>query len=331
MWFLWFRPVPDVLVWAIADLLRLSYTVFYRVYTKNTNPLSNSCVNVKTPCWWVQWRITRPIWAYRNAMVTQTASLYNCDEQKSILECTTWCILKWMDRTAVDHIHMTGLLDNCINEVYRYTQLDSVICKLFLKITQLAISVNILLARFQSFSQIIWFFCEIIQLCWKMLCALNHRCFFCSTVGQGHAIGCLLGLSLQTASAKPLKGGAELLWHGIIDNRIDGTVQVHTGATEQQEPSVQVSLLEERVDHHQSAVRHPEHGKQNHHHCQHLYHLTQDKTTWLPYSMHTRQTSGYTNKRVFLEFSRLWILQQFYMESSLVEKCCFLKIKKKSA
>lgn len=43
-----------------------------------------------------QRRMTRLVWALRMSIVTLIITLYNCDEQKSILECRTYRTSKWM-------------------------------------------------------------------------------------------------------------------------------------------------------------------------------------------------------------------------------------------
>lgn len=129
------------------------------------------------------------------------------------------------------------------------------------------------LARCQFISETIWYITQLIYLSWEMLCTLDHRCFLDSTVGQCNTISSLLHLRLRAATTQPPEGSTKLLRHGVVDDGIDGTVKVHTDSTEKQEPGVQVSLLHERVDHHQSAVGHPQQSKQNDHYCQHLNHL----------------------------------------------------------
>lgn len=57
--------------------------------------------------------------------------------------------------------------------------------------------------------------------------------------------------------AQFLKGGAELLGHGIVDDGVDGAVHVDAETAEEKEPGVQVGLLEEGVDHHESPIGHP--------------------------------------------------------------------------
>lgn len=43
-----------------------------------------------------QMRMTRLVWALRKSIVTLIITLYNCGEQKSILECRRFQTLKWM-------------------------------------------------------------------------------------------------------------------------------------------------------------------------------------------------------------------------------------------
>lgn len=95
-------------------------------------------------------------------------------------------------------------------------------------------------------------------------------------VGESHAVrGGFLG-GLRGAVAELAKGGAELLWHGVVDDRVDGAVQVDAEATEEQEPGVQVGVRQEGVDHHQGAIGHPQQSEENHHYSQHLCHLHQN-------------------------------------------------------
>lgn len=91
----------------------------------------------------------------------------------------------------------------------------------------------------------------------------------CQAVGGGsvHAPG--------AAAPQLLERGAELLRHGVVDEWVDGAVEVDAEAAEEQEPGVQVGVVQEGVDQNQGPVRQPQHGEQNHHHRQHLGHLTQ--------------------------------------------------------
>lgn len=64
-------------------------------------------------------------------------------------------------------------------------------------------------------------------------------------VGQGHAVGSRLLHALGAALAQLLEGGAEFLGHGVVDDWVDGAVQVDAEAAEEQEPGVQVGLVQE--------------------------------------------------------------------------------------
>jgi len=93
-------------------------------------------------------------------------------------------------------------------------------------------------------------------------------------VGELHAAGRrLLGVPRAAAAQQLAEGGAELLRHGVVDDRVDGAVQVDAEAAEEQEVGVLVRLVQEGVDHHQCPVRHPQQRKQDDHHGQHLGHL----------------------------------------------------------
>lgn len=48
--------------------------------------------------------------------------------------------------------------------------------------------------------------------------------------------------------AQLLEGGAELLGHGVVNDRINGTVQVDAQTAEEEEPGVQVGIAQEGVD-----------------------------------------------------------------------------------
>lgn len=61
--------------------------------------------------------------------------------------------------------------------------------------------------------------------------------------------------------------------HRIINDGVDGTVQVDAEPAEEDKPDVQVWRIHERVDHHQGTVRHPQKGKEDHNHGQHLCYL----------------------------------------------------------
>lgn len=114
---------------------------------------------------------------------------------------------------------------------------------------------------------------ELLQLRGEVIGALHHRRVLDSAVREGHAVGGGFIRAFPPAAADLAESGAKLLRHGVVDNRVDGAVEVDADPAEQQEPVVQVGLVQEGVDHHQSAVRHPERGEQDHHHSQHLGHL----------------------------------------------------------
>lgn len=76
-------------------------------------------------------------------------------------------------------------------------------------------------------------------------------------VGERNAVRSRLLHALRAAVTQLFESGAKLLGHGVVDDRVDGAVQVDAEAAEEQEPSVQVGLLQEGVDHHQGPVGHP--------------------------------------------------------------------------
>lgn len=79
------------------------------------------------------------------------------------------------------------------------------------------------------------------------------------------------------AAVEVAEGRAKLLRHEVVDHRVDGAVGVDASAAEEKKPGVQVGGTDEGVDEHQRAVGHPQQGKQNHHHRQHLRHLGQSE------------------------------------------------------
>lgn len=62
---------------------------------------------------------------------------------------------------------------------------------------------------------------------------------------------------------QPPERRAELLRHGVVDDRVDGAVGIDAGSTEEQEPGVEVGRGHKGVDEHQSPVGHPEEGEEN--------------------------------------------------------------------
>lgn len=116
-------------------------------------------------------------------------------------------------------------------------------------------------------------YCELFQLCGEVVGALCHRRVFHGAVREGHAAGDWFAGAFSPTAADLAESGAKLLRHGIVDDRVDGAVEVDADPAEKQEPAVQVGRVQEGVDNHQSTVWHPERGKQDHHHSQHLGHL----------------------------------------------------------
>lgn len=70
------------------------------------------------------------------------------------------------------------------------------------------------------------------------------------TVGQRQTVRRWFLQTLGAAVAQLLEGGAELLRHGVVNDRIDGAVQVDAQTAEEEEPGVQVGLVQEGVDYH---------------------------------------------------------------------------------
>lgn len=64
-------------------------------------------------------------------------------------------------------------------------------------------------------------------------------------VSQSHTVGGRLLHALGAAVAQLLERRAKFLRHGVVDDRVDGAVQVDAQAAEEQEPSVQVGLVQE--------------------------------------------------------------------------------------
>lgn len=93
-----------------------------------------------------------------------------------------------------------------------------------------------------------------------------------TVVHRGGGRGRLLSTPLLTLVQLP-EGSPELLGHEVVDDGVDGTVQVDAEAAEEEEPGVEVRRVHKGVHHHQRAVGQPQHGKESHHHCQHLGHL----------------------------------------------------------
>lgn len=114
---------------------------------------------------------------------------------------------------------------------------------------------------------------ELLQLGREVISAFHHWCILDSAVGEGHAVGGGFIRAFPPTAADLAESGTKLLRHGIVDDWVDGAVEVDADFAEKHEPAVQIGLVQEGVDHHQSAVRHPEQGEEDYHHCQHLGHL----------------------------------------------------------
>lgn len=84
----------------------------------------------------------------------------------------------------------------------------------------------------------------------------------------GHLLRPLLLTLTQFLESSP-----KLLGHQIVDDGVDGAVCVNTHPAEEQEPGIEIRRVHKGVDHHQSAVGHPQESEQDHHNSQHLCYL----------------------------------------------------------
>lgn len=81
-----------------------------------------------------------------------------------------------------------------------------------------------------------------------------------------------------------MEGPPELDGHGVVENGVDGAVDVDHDSTEEQEPGVPVLNAGEGVVYHHHPVRHPENGEnakddnQHPHHLQHIDRVTNHQT-----------------------------------------------------
>lgn len=88
----------------------------------------------------------------------------------------------------------------------------------------------------------------------------------------------VLGLPLLPAAlTELLEGNTKLLRHEVVDDGVDGAVGVDAHATEEEEPRIVVSRVHETVDDHHRSVRHPQQGKEDDHHGQHLGYLLEQR------------------------------------------------------
>lgn len=69
-------------------------------------------------------------------------------------------------------------------------------------------------------------------------------------VGQRQTVRGRFLQTLGATVAQLLEGGAELLGHGVVNDGVDGAVQVDAQTAEEEEPGVQVGIVQEGVDHH---------------------------------------------------------------------------------
>lgn len=87
-----------------------------------------------------------------------------------------------------------------------------------------------------------------------------------------------------TTAQDVLEGPPELDGHGVVENGVDGAVDVDHDPTEEEEPGVPVLNAGEGVVYHHHPVRHPENGEnakddnQHPHHLQHIDRVTNHQT-----------------------------------------------------
>lgn len=97
--------------------------------------------------------------------------------------------------------------------------------------------------------------------------------FLNDAVVEGYTVvGRFLQLFLL-ALTEFFEGCSEFLGHEVINNRVDGTIKVNANPTEQQEPMFLERLRQEGVNDHQGPVGHPQEGKKDYNHGQHLCNL----------------------------------------------------------
>ena len=83
---------------------------------------------------------------------------------------------------------------------------------------------------------------ELVHLRGEVVGAFSVGSLLDDAVGERHAVCWRLLGALGPAVAELAEGSAELLRHGVVDDRVDGAVQVDTEAAEEQEPGVQVGV-----------------------------------------------------------------------------------------
>ena len=98
---------------------------------------------------------------------------------------------------------------------------------------------------------------QLIHLCGEVVRALPIGRLLNDAVGQLYATGCRLRGPPGAAVAQLLERGSKLLRHCVVDDRVDGAVQVDAQPAEEKEVCVLVHSVQEGVHHHQGPVRHP--------------------------------------------------------------------------
>lgn len=133
-----------------------------------------------------------------------------------------------------------------------------------------------------------------------------------AVVHRGGARGRVLSTPPLLALVQLPKGIPELLRHEVVDDGVDGAVQVDAEAAEEEEPGVQVGRVHEGVHHHQRAVRQPQHGEESHHHSQHLGHLDRG-------DMQKEKQPDGAQSPAELSHLELWCRQLFSLSKHLKE------------
>ena len=98
---------------------------------------------------------------------------------------------------------------------------------------------------------------QLIHLRGEVVRALPIGCLLNDAVGQLYTAGRRLRGPPGPTVAQLFERGSELLRHGVVDDRVDGTVKVDAQPAEENEVFVLVHGVQEGVDHHQGPVWHP--------------------------------------------------------------------------
>lgn len=117
------------------------------------------------------------------------------------------------------------------------------------------------------------FFADFLLLC-DWLVALMGEILHDAVIHRHVVLGLLVS---PVALAELFESNTELLRHEVINDGVDGTVNVDAHPTEKQEPVVVVGRFDEGVHHHQRSVRHPQQGEKDDHHNEHLRYLLRQR------------------------------------------------------